>query len=308
MNAPPPKNKTQTNQTPADAKGHRARMRQKLLEKGSHSLTELEILEMLLYGGAPRGDTKPLAKRLMKRFDSLSAVLRADTSSLRSVTGIGDAVISALKIAEAAGLHISHARVKGKQILTHWMGVQKYCINKLAHEPVEHVMVLCLDSQNRLIADETLSRGTVNQTAVYPREVVNLALRHFAQAVIIVHNHPGAEMHPSRADIDVTRDIAAALGVMDIKLHDHLIVAGTDCVSFKSLGHLWAGAPPHRGPFLRMVSAAFRVISPARRLARSSDGRAFSRAFPATSPAFLCTAGFCAARINAPITKRRISI
>ena len=100
------------------------------------------------------------------------------------------------------------------------------------------VMVLCLDSQNRLIADETISRGTVNQTSVYPREIVNLALRHFAHAVIIVHNHPGAETKPSRADIEVTKDIKKALAVMGIALHDHLIVAGTSCVSFKSLGHL----------------------------------------------------------------------
>ena len=88
-------------------------------------------------------------------------------------------------------------------------------------------MVLCLDNKNRLIADETVSRGTVN-----------LALRHFAHAVIIVHNHVGAETKPSRADIEVTKDIKKALAVMGIALHDHLIVAGTSCVSFKSLGHL----------------------------------------------------------------------
>ena len=222
----------------ADVSGHRARMRRKLLDKGGVALTELESLEMLLYAGVPRGDTKPLAKRLMKHFGSLSAILRAEVAQLQSVNGAGDAAVSAIKIAEAVGLHINHARVKGKPVLTHWLEVQDYCISKLAHEPVELVMVLCLDSQNRLIADETISRGTVNQTSVYPREVVNLALRHFAQAVIIVHNHPGAEMLPSRADIDVTRDISAALAVMDITLHDHLIVAGTECVSLKSLGHL----------------------------------------------------------------------
>lgn len=221
-----------------DTKGHRARMRQKLIEKGAGSLTELEILEMLLYGSAPRGDTKPLAKRLIRHFSSLSGVVRAEIADLRLVSGVGDAVISAIKIGEAMGLHISHARVKGRQVLTHWLDVQKYCVSKLAHEPTEYVMVLCLDGQNRLIADETISRGTVNQTSIYPREVVKLALLNFARAVIIVHNHPGAEMTPSRADIDITKDIATALAVMDIKLHDHLIVAGQDCVSLKTLGHL----------------------------------------------------------------------
>ena len=150
---------------------------------------------MLLCDDAPRGDTKPLAKRVIKTFKSLSPALRASPDNLRP-------------------------------------------IRKLANEPIEYVMVLCLDSQNRLIADETVSRGTVNQTSVYPREIVNLALRHFAHAVIIVHYHPGAETKPSRADIKVTKDIKKALAVMGIELHDHLIVAGASCVSLKSLGLL----------------------------------------------------------------------
>ena len=221
-----------------DTKGHRARMRQKLLEKGGTALTDLEILEMLLYAGAPRGDTKPLAKRLVKIFISLPAVLRATPTELRAVKDMGDAAIAALKVAETTGLRISHSRIKGKPVLTHWMDVQDYCINKLAHQPIEYVMLLLLDSQNRLIADETISRGTVNQTSVYPREIVNLALQHFAHAVIIVHNHPGGETQASRADISVTKDIDKALAVMGITLHDHLIVAGINCVSLKSLGHL----------------------------------------------------------------------
>ena len=224
---------------PADhAKGHRARMRGKLLEKGSATLTELEILEMLLSAGTPRGDTKPLAKRLIKTFKSLSAVLPASPDDLRPIRDMGDAAIAAVKIAEAAGLQINHSRVKGKPVLTHWMEVQDYCISKLAHEPIEYVMVLCPDSQNRLIADETVLHGTVNQTSVYPREIVNLALRHFAHAVMIVHNHPGAETKPSRANIEVTKDIKKALTAMGIALHDHRIVVGTSCVSFKSLEHL----------------------------------------------------------------------
>ena len=154
--------------TPADhVKGHRARMRGRLLEKGSVAPTELEILEILLYAGPPRGDTKPLAKRLIKTFKSLSAVLRASPDELRPIKDMGDAAIAAVKIAEAAGLQISHSRVKGKPVLTHWMEVQDYCISKLAHEPIEYVMVLCLDSQNRLIADETVSRGT----SIKPRSI-----------------------------------------------------------------------------------------------------------------------------------------
>ena len=108
--------------TTADhAKGHRVRMRSKLLEKGSAAPTELEILEILLYAGAPLGDTKPLAKRLIKTFKSLSGVLRTSPNEFHPIRGPSDAANAAVKIAEAAGLQISHSRVKGEPGLTHWV-------------------------------------------------------------------------------------------------------------------------------------------------------------------------------------------
>ena len=119
------------------------------------------------------------------------------------------------------------------------MHVQDYCITRLAHEPVEHFLVLCLDNQNRSIGEETMSIGTINQTAVYPREVVNTALKHHARSAILVHNHPNGEAKPSRADIAVMHDIEKALTVMGMTLHNHLIIANTICVSFKSRGQLW---------------------------------------------------------------------
>ena len=113
--------------TPTDhAKRHQARMRGKLLEKGSVALNELKILKMLLYAGAPRGDTKPLVKRLIKTFKSLSGVLRASPDELCPIRDMGIAAIAAVTIAEAAGLQISHSRVKGKPVLTHWVEVQDY--------------------------------------------------------------------------------------------------------------------------------------------------------------------------------------
>jgi len=221
-----------------DIAGHRARMRAKILSKSAEALTELELLEMILYPSNPRGDTKPVAKRLMQHFGSLAGVLRAPISNLGDVDQVGPAAIAAIKVTEAAALHLSHSRIKNQSILRNWMDVQDYCINRLAHEPIEHFVILCLDNQNRLIAEETMSVGTTNQTAVYPREVVNAALKHHAQAVILVHNHPSGELNPSRADITVTRDIEKALRIMGIALHDHLIVADTKCTSFKGLGHL----------------------------------------------------------------------
>ena len=213
-------------------------MRAKLLDKGSEALSELELLEMLLYAGNRRGDTKPLAKALMRRFGSLSAVLRAPAALLAQQSGMGDASVVALKIVEAAGLHLSHSDIENRHVLTSWSEVQHFCVTRLAHEPIEHFMILCLDNRNRLIAEEVLSRGTVDQTPVYVREVINAALRHHAKSVILVHNHPSGETEPSRADIDMTTELKTALALVTITLLDHLIVAGKTVVSFKSLGLL----------------------------------------------------------------------
>ena len=213
-------------------------MRAKLLDKGSDALGELELLEMLLYAGNRRGDTKPLAKALMRRFGSLSAVLRAPAALLAQQSGMGDASVTALKIVEAAGLHLSHSDIENRHVLTSWSEVQHFCVTRLAHEPIEHFMILCLDNRNRLIAEEVLSRGTVDQTPVYVREVINATLRHHAKSVILVHNHPSGETEPSRADIDMTAELKTALALVTITLHDHLIVAGKTVVSFKSLGLL----------------------------------------------------------------------
>ena len=213
-------------------------MRAKLLDKGSDALSELELLEMLLYAGNRRGDTKPLAKALMRRFGSLSAVLRAPAALLAQQSGMGDASVAALKIVEAAGLHLGHSDIENRHVLTSWSEVQHFCVTRLAHEPIEHFMILCLDNRNRLIAEEVLSRGTVDQTPVYVREVINAALRHHAKSVFLVHNHPSGETEPSRADIDITAELKTALALVTITLHDHLIVAGKTVVSFKSLGLL----------------------------------------------------------------------
>ena len=223
---------------PDHMSGHRARMRDKLLLKGHDALSELELLEMLLYAGNRRGDTKPLAKALMRRFGSLSAVIRAPAALLRQQRGMGDASVAALKIVEAAGLHLSYSDIENRHVLTSWSEVQHYCLTRLAHEPVEHFMILCLDNRNRLIAEEVLSRGTVDQTPVYVREVINAALRHHAKAVILVHNHPSGETEPSRADIKMTAELRSALALVTVTLHDHLIVAGRPVVSFKSLSLL----------------------------------------------------------------------
>ena len=135
--------------SPADhMSGHRGRIRVKLLDKGSEALSDLELLGMPLYVGNRPGDTKPLAKALMWRFDTFSAVLQAPAALLAQQSSMGDTSVAALKIVEAAGLYLSHSDIENRHVLKSWSEVQHFCVTRLAHEPVEHFMILCLDNRN----------------------------------------------------------------------------------------------------------------------------------------------------------------
>ena len=218
--------------------GHRDRLRQRLLDKGGAALADYEILEFLLFGAKPRTDTKPLAKALMKRFGGLAAVLAAEPSELAEVPGLGDASIAALKIVPEAARRLAREQVMGQPVLASWGKLLDYCRITLAHEKVERFHLLFLDRQNRLIADETQQRGTVDHTPVYPREVVRRALELGASALILVHNHPSGDPTPSQADIEMTREIVAAGEKLGISVHDHVVIGKSGETSFKTAGLL----------------------------------------------------------------------
>ena len=218
--------------------GHRARLRQRLLEKGGESLADYEVLECLLFGAKPRGDVKPLAKALIARFGSLGAVLTAAPHDLQKVTGMGEASAAALKIAAEAGRRLAREEVIDRPVLSSWDKLLKYCRTALGHEKVERFHLLFLDRKNVLIADEVQQRGTVDHTPVYPREVVKRALELSASALIMVHNHPSGDPTPSRADIAMTQEVKEAAEKLGIAVHDHVIISKSGHNSFRSLGLL----------------------------------------------------------------------
>ncbi len=218
--------------------GHRDRLRQRLLDKGGAALADYEILEFLLFAAKPRTDTKPLAKALMERFGGLAAVLAAEPSELAKVPGLGQASIAALKIVPEAARRLAREQVMGQPVLSSWGKLLDYCRITLAHEKVERFHLLFLDRQNRLIADETQQRGTVDHTPVYPREVVRRALELGASALILVHNHPSGDPTPSQADIEMTREIVAAGEKLGISVHDHVVIGKSGETSFKTAGLL----------------------------------------------------------------------
>jgi DNA repair protein RadC len=204
--------------------GHRARMREKLLERGAEALADYELLEMLLFFAMPKGDTKPLAKALINRFGSFGAVLAAPRDELLATRGLGPHSVAALKLVQASSLRLARAEVMERPVLNHWDRLIGYLTAVLAEEKIEQFRILFLDTRNRLIADEAQARGTVNHTPVYPREVAKRALELHATALILVHNHPSGDPTPSREDVAMTAEVKAAVGVLGIQLHDHLII------------------------------------------------------------------------------------
>ncbi|WP_407927928.1 RadC family protein [Belnapia arida] len=218
--------------------GHRARMREKLLERGAEALADYELLEMLLFFAMPKGDTKPLAKALINRFGSFGAVLAAPQDQLMATRGLGPHSVAALKLVQASSLRLARAEEMDRPILNNWERLIGYLTAVLAEEKIEQFRILFLDTRNRLIADEAQARGTVNHTPVYPREVVKRALELHATALILVHNHPSGDPTPSREDVAMTAEVKAAVGVLGIALHDHLIIGRGRHLSFRREGLL----------------------------------------------------------------------
>jgi DNA repair protein RadC len=221
-----------------DYLGHRKRLRQRFMEGGPTALLDYELLELLLCQAQPRGDVKPLAKALLKRFGSFGGVMAAGRDALAEVAGMGEASIVALKTVQAAALLMQKQDILQKPVLASWKTVLDYCHSAMAHEPIEQFRLLFLDGKNALIADEKQSQGTVNHTPVYVREVAKRALALDASAVIMAHNHPSGDPSPSRDDIEMTKAVKVALEKIGIQLHDHIIVGRKGHVSLRSLGYL----------------------------------------------------------------------
>lgn len=205
---------------------------------GADALPDYEMLEMVLFAAIPRGDLKPLAKDLLARFGSFAEVISAPRERLLEVKGVGKAVIAQLKMVEAAALRLSKTKLLGRPALSSWSALLDYVTAAMARTAHEEFRVLFLDRKNALIADEVQGQGTVDHTPVYPREIVKRALELSASAVILVHNHPSGDPTPSKADIEMTREIANAAKALRIGVHDHIVVARGGILSFKSLGLL----------------------------------------------------------------------
>jgi DNA repair protein RadC len=216
--------------------GHRDRLRTRFRDAGDAALADYELLELILFRAIPRRDVKAMAKALLQRFGSFAEVIAAAPERLREVNGVKDAVVTEIKIVEAAVHRVSRATLRTRPALSSWSAVLDYCRTTMALAEREQFRILFLDRRNGVIADEVQQTGTVDHTPVYPREVVRRALELSASALILVHNHPSGDPTPSRADIEMTKtimDVAKPLGVV---VHDHVIVGRAGHASLKGLG------------------------------------------------------------------------
>ncbi|TMM50137.1 RadC family protein [Qipengyuania marisflavi] len=216
--------------------GHRERLRHRLLTGGAEALADYELLEFLLFAGMRQGDTKPIAKALIAHFGSLAAVLNAEPDALMQVKGMGEAGAAALKSVALAARRMARGAVEDKPVLGSWQALIDYLTIDMGHLTRERVRVLYLDARNRLIDDHHVGDGSIDEAAIHPREVIRKAFDLGATALILVHNHPSGNPEPSRADIAITKRIAEAGRLLDVTVHDHVIVGRGSHVSLRAKG------------------------------------------------------------------------
>jgi DNA repair protein RadC len=216
--------------------GHRERLRRRFREGGADALPDYELLELILFRAAPRRDTKPMAKALISRFGTFAEAVNAPEELLREVSGIGEAAVVELKLVRAAALRLMRGEVLERLVLSSWALALDYCRATMGFENKEQFRILFLDKRSQIIADEVQQTGTVDHTPVYVREVVKRALELSATAIVLVHNHPSGDPTPSRADIEMTKQIVSAGKPLGVLVHDHIIVGKRGHASFRGLG------------------------------------------------------------------------
>ncbi len=215
--------------------GHRDRLRGKLRDNGGTAFADYELLELVLFRAVQRADTKPLAKRLIGKFGSFAEAISAPPTRLLEIDGVGEAIVTELKIVAAAAERMTRNIVQEKQVLSSWKNVLDYCRISMAFADREHFRILFLDKNNALITDELQQSGTVDHTPVYPREVIKRALELSASAIILVHNHPSGDPTPSGADVDMTKKIIEIAAPLGVRVHDHIIVGRDGHASLRGL-------------------------------------------------------------------------
>ncbi len=205
--------------------GHRQRLRERFLQGGAGALQDYELLELLLTYAVPRADIKPLAKEILKHFGSFTRILDASPQALMEVAGLKESSAVLIRLVKALTEHYLKEEVLARPKISSLSALVDYCRTSMGGLAYEQFRVIFLNSQNETIGEEIVQEGTVNQTVVYPRKVLELALKHKATGLILVHNHPSGSLTPSAADVELTRSLVKASRALNLTVHDHLIIS-----------------------------------------------------------------------------------
>ena len=216
--------------------GHRKRLRTRFREEGLDHFDEVNVLELLLFYGKPRTDTKALARELLNRFGSLSRVLEATAAELETVDGVGENTSTLLTLIPQLGRYYLVNRSENPKILNTTEAYGKFLVHNFHGRRDESVFLLCLDAKCKMLACQMVGQGSVSSANVPIRKIVELALSANATTVILAHNHPSGIAIPSEEDIEATERLAVALSAMDIILADHVVVSDKEFVSLAQSG------------------------------------------------------------------------
>lgn len=225
-----------TNDEP-DYLGHRERLRRRFLLGGGRDMPDYELLELLTIA-IPRRDVKPLAKELIRKFGSFAEVVNAPLEELMLVKGVKENTAAVLRIVRECSVRSSWQSLKGMDapVISDFDAMVDYCRSAMAYQTVEEFRIIFLNSKLYVIGEEIQQRGTVDQVAIHPREVIKSAMMHGASAMILVHNHPSGIVTPSKADMEITKRIKEAAEAVSIRLFDHLIISKSSVYSFHNQG------------------------------------------------------------------------
>ena len=218
--------------------GHRERLRKSYIKSGLEGFNDYEVLELLLTYSIARKDVKPIAKELIEKFGTIDEIAKSDTKSLLEVDGIGEGSAVFLKLIGDIALTLYREKIEDKDILTikSKNSLLSYLRGEIGYSPREEFKILFLDSSNKLIASETLFYGTIDKSAIYPREIVERVIKNRAKSVIFAHNHPSGSISPSKKDIELTQYMYDSLKLLEIRLLDHIIITKNSYFSFLEEG------------------------------------------------------------------------
>jgi DNA repair protein RadC len=211
--------------------GHRARVKELFLKTGLDSFSSHAVLELLLYYAIPRKDTNTIAHELIRRFGSLAGVFDAPMEELLKVKGIGKSAAVLIKMVPQLCRLYEENLDSGKTVICSYDDAGKYFSKKFIGRQNEVVMLMLLDSRNRILYCDTVSEGSATTANIYIKTVVRLAVRYNAVYAVLAHNHPSGECLPSKQDLDTTRWVYSALQTVEVQMIDHIIVSGNDYFS-----------------------------------------------------------------------------